>query len=271
MRKQNPASADPLHPKRDKKKPHVPTAPPKRPQPHRPPPPPKDMKLGPPAADIDPASLSMPPIMSRPGFLPNEGGAANGNGIPFLRAPSGVGLPVIGGLPPAPAGKPPGIGGFGMSKPPPGVPPLQGMPGTGTPGRGGSMLGQAGGAGLMPGKLGRSPGMTPPGMATPPAPGTPTLGMSGTFGQTPPPPWLPPGKAGMPPSPSGSVGSHLSKSLSEKMAAKRGGAPPPPPGARGATPPGSHRSAGGGAKPPPGPPPAGQSSLEKSRSAKRGQ
>lgn len=275
IRKQTAESQDPLHPKRDKKKPNVPTVPPKKPAMSRPPPPPKEMKLGPPPPELDEAKLSHAASMSRPGFLPAEGAApkiGDGN-MPFLRTASGAGLPVMAGQPPPPGKPPPG---FNLGKPPPGIPPLQGMPGmqgTGTPGRGG--LGQVGGSSLLPGKL-RTPGHTPIGMATPPGgPGTPTMGQSfgSTMGRTPgppPPPPMPPGKGGMPPSPSGSVASHMSRSLSEKMAANRGGAPPPPPGARGATPPGSHRSGGGGAKPPQGPPPTGHG-VEKSRSAKRGQ
>lgn len=277
IRKQSSANKDPLHFKKEKKKPSLPTVPPKKPPKH-PPPPPSSFNDGPPGPELDEASLGMPPV-SRPGFLPAQSGD-----MPFMQTAGGAGLPV--GPPPPPPGRPPGrpppIGPGSMGAAPPGVPhlDLRGPPMSAN--GSGPRIGQVGGAGLMPGKLsgrhGRSPGGTPPMGNTPPMPGTPTLGMSSTLGQTPPLPPLsmPSGKAGgMPPSPSGSVASQMSKSLSQKMAANRmsGATPPPPaPGARGPTPPGSHRSGGSGAaRPPPAPPPAGQSAVERSRAAKRGQ
>merc|ERR1719310_189354 len=55
--------------RKDKKKPAVPSVPPKKPAPQRPPPPPKDMSFGPPPPDISPSNLAPPPP-PRPGFLP---------------------------------------------------------------------------------------------------------------------------------------------------------------------------------------------------------
>lgn len=261
IKKQAPGNKDPLHPGKKLKKPPVPTVPPKRPPPGKPPPPPAGIPPGRNLAqEINDGTLTPPP--ERPGFLPTNTPPPEGN--------AGAGLPVA---PPRPAGRPPGRPPAGM--PPPGVPALDlnGPPLSGSARGGGPRLGTVGGSSLLPGKLN--------GRRTPPmgsGPGTPTLGQSfgtGPLGMTPGPPrGMPPMKAGVPQSPTGSAGSHMSKSLSEKMAANRGGSTPPPPapGARGPTPPGSHRSAGSGsAKPPPGPPPAGQSAVERSRAAKRGQ
>jgi hypothetical protein len=264
VRKNTEASRDPMHPKREKKKPLVPNVSVKKPPPPpgKPPPPPMDMTLGPPAPLRTDEQLNrpnfLPPPGSRipPGAPPPPAGKPDSLGnMPFLQTPGGASLPVAPGIP---KGKPPAVPAF-AGRPPPGIPPLQGMPmqgGTpsGTPGRGG--LGTAGGMPLLPGNL------TPPGLGK---------SFGSTLGQTPPPP--PPMPGGIPGSPSGSVASHLSKSLSEKMAANKGNHKPPPPGSKAATPtpPGSHRSGGSGrgAKPPPGQPPS--STLERSRAAKRGQ
>lgn len=273
IRPQSASNVDPLKPNKGTRKPAVPTVPPKKPKMAKPPPPPPGTALGPPPL---PGKEGMPPPPPRPGFLPPEGTASSNapyaditGKLPFMRTPGGSGLPV--GAPPPPPGKGPGMGpaAFGLSgKAPQGVPPIQGfggppMQGTNTPGRGGTPIGHAGGASLLPGIGGRSPGGTPP-------LGTPTLGqsMGSTMGQTPPPPF---GKGGMP-SPSGGVAEHMSRSLSEKMAAQKLGVAPgaPAKGSRTPTPPGSFRSASGAAKAPSGPPPAaGQSAVEKSRSSKR--
>jgi hypothetical protein len=230
-----------------------------------PPPPPKSIGLGPPPFE----ALSPPDDGSnpRPAFLPplaggstlTPPGTAGGTALPSL--PGGVSLPV---------GKAPPVGASPAHKMPSGMNPLDfsrglpGLPGMNTPPRGrpSNSLGTAGGQSLLPGAL-RSSNTPPSGF------GTPKIGQSfgsTTQGTVPAPPPVPSLKA-RPPSPSGSVASNMSKSLSEKMAASKLATPPGAPGvAKQPTPPGSQR---GAAKPPSGTP--SSQSLAQKRAAMRGQ